>query len=289
MSRTAPAAQPVPSLPVAETDVELAIRAAQRGAEVVRSRFGRPLARVAKAADDFATEADLAAERAVVAMLREARPEDGIVGEESGRSGAVASSRSWLVDPLCGTVNYAAGTPLAAVNVALRDDTGVAAAASADPFAGEVFWTDGAVARVRRAGQDQRLAPDPASRLVDLNLDPPFPNAPRFRTARMLADDGFAAFRPRVVSTTLALAWVAAGRWAAYVTDGHLRDSVHFTAGIALCRAAGCVVTGLAGQPLHTGVHGLVAAADAETHARLVAVIARQLAQPGGEPPPAGR
>jgi myo-inositol-1(or 4)-monophosphatase len=274
---------------VGESDAELAIRAALCGDEVVRSHYGRPLARVAKAADDFATEADLAAERAIVALLREARPEDGILGEESGRSGAAASSRCWLVDPLCGTVNYAAGTPLVAVNVALRDATGVLAAASADPFAGEVFWTDGAAAWVRRAGQDQRLAPDPASRLVDLNLDPPFLNAPRFRAARMLADDGFAAFRPRVVSTTLALAWVAAGRWAAYVTDGDLRDSVHFTAGIALCQAAGCVVTGLAGQPLHTGVHGLVAAADAETHARLVDVIARQWAPPGGAPPRDGR
>ncbi|MFD2356134.1 inositol monophosphatase family protein [Nonomuraea ferruginea] len=52
---------------------------------------------------------------------------------------------------------------------------------------------------------------------------------------------------PRVVSTTLAVAWVAAMRRAAYVTDGHLQDSVHFAAGIALCRAAGCVVTDLHG------------------------------------------
>jgi myo-inositol-1(or 4)-monophosphatase len=62
---------------------------------------------------------------------------------------------------------------------------------------------------------------------------------------------------------------VAAGRRAAYVTDGDLRDSVHLSSGIALCQAAGCVVTGLAGQPLHTGVHGLVAADDAQTHADL--------------------
>jgi myo-inositol-1(or 4)-monophosphatase len=47
-------------------------------------------------------------------------------------------------------------------------------------------------------------------------------------------------FRPRVVSTTLALAWVAAGKRAAYVTDGDdLSRSVHFAAGIAVCRAAG--------------------------------------------------
>jgi myo-inositol-1(or 4)-monophosphatase len=56
-----------------ESDAELAVRAALRGAELVRSHYGRPLARVAKAAEDFATEADLAAERAIVAMLLAAR------------------------------------------------------------------------------------------------------------------------------------------------------------------------------------------------------------------------
>jgi fructose-1,6-bisphosphatase/inositol monophosphatase family enzyme len=73
-----------------------------------------------------------------------------------------------------------------------------------------------------------------------------------------------------IASTTLALAWVAAGRRAAYVTDGHLLDSVRFAAGIASCRAAGCTVTGIHGQPLHTGAGGLVAAADGQTHAVLV-------------------
>jgi myo-inositol-1(or 4)-monophosphatase len=51
---------------------------------------------------------------------------------------------------------------------------------------------------------------------------------------------------------------------------------VHFAAGIAICTAAGVVVTGLAGQPVHTGSHGLVAAADADTHAALLACIGRQ-------------
>jgi myo-inositol-1(or 4)-monophosphatase len=74
-----------------------------------------------------------------------------------------------------------------------------------------------------------------------------------------------------VVSSTLALAWVAAGRRAAYVTDGgDLSDSVHFAAGIALCRAAGCVVTGIDGEPLGPAGRGLLVAADAETHARLL-------------------
>ncbi|MGN9784924.1 inositol monophosphatase family protein [Nonomuraea sp. ZG12] len=81
-------------------------------------------------------------------------------------------------------------------------------------------------------------------------------------------------FRPRVVSTTLALAWVAAGKRAAYVTDGgDLSGSVHFAAGIAVCRAAGCVITGIDGAPIGQASHGPVVAADAKTHGLLMSMI----------------
>lgn len=69
-------------------------------------------------------------------------------------------------------------------------------------------------------------------------------------TVRMLTSPAFTRqFGPRVLSTTLALAWVAAGRRAAYVAEGDLRDSVHFAAGIALCQAAGCIVTDCTANP----------------------------------------
>jgi myo-inositol-1(or 4)-monophosphatase len=63
------------------------------------------------------------------------------------------------------------------------------------------------------------------------------------------------------------------------VSDGDLRDSVHFTAGLAICRAAGCVVTDLHGQDLYDGP-GVIVAADAETHAILVDIVGRQVARP---------
>lgn len=263
------------------TDQELAIEAAAAGAAVVRSHYGIPLARFPKAGGDFATTADIAAENAIIEVVRRARPHDGVLGEESGRTGANGSGRQWLVDPLCGTVNYSVRSMLVAVNVALQAGTQRPVAASADPFNDEVFWTDGVAAYVRHDGADERLIPSAGSGLVDLNLDPPFPNGDVFRAARILADEGFSArFRPRVLSTTLAVTWVAAGRRAGYVTDGHqLRDSVHFAAGIALCEAAGCVVSGIDGRPPHTGLGGLVVAADGQTHNALLASIESQRAQ----------
>ncbi|WP_410810775.1 inositol monophosphatase family protein [Micromonospora sp. 067-2] len=260
------------------TDEELAVTAAQAGAAVVRASFGAELTRFDKSGGDFATAADIAAEEAVLDVLRSARPEDSVTGEESGRTGDRLADRMWLVDPLCGTLNFAVRTMLVGVNVALRTGSQVRVAASADPFADEVFWTDGARAYVRRDGVDAQLTPSAESGLVDVNLDPPFPNSPDFRAVRLLADAGFVErFRPRVVSTTLALAWVAAGRRAAYVTDGDMRDNVHFSSGIALCQAAGCVVTGLDGQPPRSGAVGLIAAADHRTHTALLALGKNQL------------
>lgn len=252
-------------------DAEVAIAGARAGADVVRTLYGQRLTRIDKGAGDFATAADVQAEQAILDVIRAARPEDAVLGEEGGRHGADDAARRWLVDPLCGTLNYAVGNMLVAVNVALRGG----AAAVADPFSGEVFGTDGTSAWVRQDGADAPLAPTPATQLVDVNLDPPFPSAPGFRAVDLLAHPDFGArFRPRVVSTTLALAWVAAGKRAAYVTDGgDLSGSVHFAAGIALCRAAGCVVTGIDGAPLGQAGRGLLVAADADTHGELMSMI----------------
>ena len=79
-----------------------------------------------------------------------------------------------------------------------------------------------------------------------------------------------------MIFSSLAVAWVAVGRRAAYVTDGGPAESVHFAAGMAICEAAGCIVSGILGQPLRKAPWGLIAAADEETHRALVEVIRAQ-------------
>jgi len=256
------------------TDVEVAIAVVDAGADVVRRCFGTVLQRSDKGGGDFATNADVEAEAAMLGILRLKRPYDSVVGEESGRGGAADAARHWLLDPLCGTLNYAVRTRVAAVNVALQKDGRFLAAAVADPFNHEVYWTDVESAFVRVEGRNRRLTPDARSQLVDLNLDPPFPNARMFRVVSLAGDPDFTArFRPRVVSSSIALAWVATGQRAAYISDGDLRDSVHFAAGVAICQAAGCVVSDLRGFPVGHGPTGLLAAADLETHGALLGLV----------------
>jgi myo-inositol-1(or 4)-monophosphatase len=253
------------------TDADVALAAVQTGADVVARDYGREHSRYQKTVTDFATQTDIDAEQAILGVLSQHRPQDAVTGEESGRTGDGSASRHWLVDPLCGTLNFAATTPLAVVNVALSEQGVVHVAAAADPSNGEVFWTDGARAHLRRDSGDEPLIPTPVSTLVDINCDGPLDQP--FVGGQLVADPKLrSAFGPRVLSSTLAVAWVAAGRRAAYISDGNLRENVHFAAGIALCQAAGCIVSDLAGDPLHTG-RGLVVSADMETHDSILRLI----------------
>lgn len=257
-------------------DVAVAISAATAGADVVRSWFGRETARFDKGLGDFATEADLASEAAVHGAVRDARPGDAFRGEETGHTGPEDAPRVWLVDPLCGTLNFAAGTTLFAVNVALREHGRVTAAASAEPATGDVFWTDGERALRRTPdGADLPVTPDPRCDLVDIDLWAQGRDPSTLNGYRLLGNREFhVRFDPRMSSTSLALLWVATGRRGAYVVDGDVHDSVHYAAPLALCRAVGCTLTALDGGPLERPDAGLVAAADPDVHRRLLELLA---------------
>lgn len=252
------------------SDVEVALSAASAGAAVVQAGYGEEVIRHPKSGRDFATDVDLNAERVILGIIADARPGDLRIGEETGSSGH-SNSRRWLVDPLCGTLNFAVRTPLMAVNVALLDGDAWLASVCADPIADELFWADGRGAFRRCRGVDEPLRPLAESQLVEVNCDGSTDGT--FVGPQLVADVSFrTAFGARVTSTTLAVAWVAAGRRAGYVSDGFFTDNVHFVAGIGLCVAAGCVVTDFAGEPLGSN-RGLIVAADAETHSRLIEII----------------
>ena len=155
------------------------------------------------------------------------------------------------------------------------------------PFTEELFWTDGGLACVRRDGATSRSS-RPRHRTSRMSTSTSLPQRPLVRGVETVLHARVHGRLPATcLSTTLALTWVAAGRRAVYVTDGDVRDSVHFAAGIALCRAAGALVAGLRGQPLHTGVGGLVVAANTSHQARS-AVAGRGSARTASRPPRAG-
>lgn len=88
---------------------------------------------------DLVTEADKAAEAAVLAVLHRHVPSHGILAEESGRSGNSSGDYLWAIDPLDGTTNYAHQYPVAAVSVGLLIEGVPQVGAIFDPFRNELF------------------------------------------------------------------------------------------------------------------------------------------------------
>ncbi|MFC7618192.1 3'(2'),5'-bisphosphate nucleotidase CysQ [Actinokineospora soli] len=89
---------------------------------------------------DLAARGDADANAAVLAALAEFRPADPVLSEESADDPVrLAADRVWIVDPLDGTREFAAGSPEWAVHVALWErGAGITAAAVALPALGEV-------------------------------------------------------------------------------------------------------------------------------------------------------
>jgi myo-inositol-1(or 4)-monophosphatase len=94
-------------------------------------------AEVKGAATDVVTEADRRAEAALQDVLRAERPGDSVLGEEG--AAVAGGARSWLLDPVDGTLNYASGLPAWCTAVALVEHGVTLASAVFDPVAGELF------------------------------------------------------------------------------------------------------------------------------------------------------
>lgn len=273
------------------SDLDVAFRAASVGAEIARAHRDGSLRRFTKGGADFATDVDIAVEQAILEVIRTARPDDAVRGEELDGSGPRDAERTWLVDPLCGTMNYAAGLSIYSVTVAVVRGDDVVAAVVAAPSgltracAGDArspgvrfLLTDGSTAWSCREGSSElaEVKPSASSRLVEVNLETSDPDGRGFSSSRFLRSCAFQTLSPRFIGTGLPLAWVASGEYAGFVIPGKREPSVHFTAGIGLCRAAGCVLSGLHGEPLHLANEGIVAAADETTHELLLEGIAEQ-------------
>lgn len=83
------------------------------------------------------TEADLAIESMIREQVRVRFPDDGILGEEEGSEGA--SARRWIVDPIDGTRNFAAGIQIWATLIAFSVDGAPVVGVAHAPALGERY------------------------------------------------------------------------------------------------------------------------------------------------------
>jgi histidinol-phosphatase len=104
-------------------DLELGLRLAQVADGISMRHFRSASLRVDHKADlTEVTQADTETEAALRHLLAIERPNDAVLGEEDGLHGAPDSARRWVIDPIDGTSNYAAGVPVWATLIALMED-----------------------------------------------------------------------------------------------------------------------------------------------------------------------
>ena len=226
-----------------------------------------------KAELDEVTDGDIAVERLLIERLTAAFPAYGVLGEETGRQGGDASF--WVLDPICGTANYAAGLPIYNVNVALVERGQVTVAGVGEPVAGRLYWAEqGAGAwALDGGGAWQPMAVSDASGVVSID----FGHGASSGEVDVVLGVMEAILRRRlwgvrVMVSSLVMAWLAAGRLAAHVVDAvHPWD---VCAGALLCQEAGALVTDFQGGPWRWDSSQLVCAASPATQAALLELLA---------------
>ena len=114
-----------------------------------------------KGHNEYVSEADRAAERAVIDVIRKHYPDHAILAEESGAQGGKDAGTVWIIDPLDGTTNYLHGFPVFAVSIGVQVNDRMEHAVVYDPLRQELFTAtrgDGAQLddhKIRVSGQKE--------------------------------------------------------------------------------------------------------------------------------------
>ncbi len=244
---------------VAIAAVRRALQMARTGSRTTHAKEGR----------DVVTDTDVLVEDMIRTTFSKSF-DYPVVGEERGGD-ARGDGAHWLVDPICGTRNYASGLPLYAVNVALVENARVAASVVGDGASGDILYSEPGRGAWRFAASPTRISASTSSLTVD------FSGWPATEPGRSAAADRLAlAIRAnqwdvRQLATTVSIAYVATGQLAAaafFATP----EQVHTAAGPLLVTEAGGVVSDLDGQPWSPQSGSLLCCATNELHEELLQI-----------------
>jgi myo-inositol-1(or 4)-monophosphatase len=260
---------------VAELDLnalhELAVDVAERAGALLTQHRPRKLDVTTKTTPtDVVTHMDHESEELIVGLLRRARPDDSVVGEEGANTSGTSGVR-WIVDPIDGTVNYLYDLPGWAVSIAAETADGTVVGVVHVPTMGETYTAllgDGARCNGDLVRCSDQSALDQALVGTGFGYD---------AGRRASQADVLRHLLPRVSdirrlgAAAVDLCMVASGRFDCYYERGvNLWD---FAAGALIAEEAGARVAGLRGAP--ASAEFLLAAPPAlfdQMHELLVAV-----------------
>ncbi len=237
---------------------ETLIKAAKAGAgELERFFNGKFTISHKEGINNLVTQADYASEKAIVAVIREAFPDDGIVSEESPEVVAQNGYR-WIIDPIDGTVNFANGIPICCVSIGLENNNEMQMGVVYNPLMNEFFFAEKGKGAFLN---DRPIRVTDRTEVVRSCLVTGFPytyirepNGP-LQVFERLITRGIPV--RRLGSAAIDLCWVAAGRF-----DGFYEHQLHAwdsAAGYLMVEEAGGKVTNMKGEKYSPFQFGIVA------------------------------
>jgi myo-inositol-1(or 4)-monophosphatase len=231
-------------------DLAFATNLAREAGRLLMERYERVEQVDYKSARDIVTEVDHLSEELIIAAIRERNPGDGIQAEESGDhpsaegySPAAGNGRVWVIDPVDGTINYANGIPFFCVSIALAVDGRPSVGAVFDPTRDELFAAS--------ADGPATLAGEPVQasdkeKMTDFVVQMALSG--RAVVSRARAVRKAIRISRSMGSSALALAYVANGRFDAFIQQGGMSNWDVAAAGL-IAERAGATVTAMDGGP----------------------------------------
>ena len=218
---------------------------------------------------DPVTQGDRAAEKAMREVLAIRRPDDGIYGEEFGKT-AGSSGLTWILDPIDGTRAFLCGTASWGVLISVEDDDGPVLGVIDQPYLEERFVGAPDGGKLHWRGGVRDLAARGGVGLADALMLSTFPEVGT--EAERLA---FERVRDQVKLTRYGLdcygyALLALGQVDLVIEAG--LSAYDISAPVAVIQAAGGVVTDWQGQPVHGGGQ-VLAAGSAALHEAALALL----------------
>jgi myo-inositol-1(or 4)-monophosphatase len=255
-------------------ELEFATDVARRAGTILVTSYERVETIDYKSKRDVVTDADYASERLIIDAIKGRYPDDAILAEESGEHAGIlrddgsGNGRTWVIDPLDGTVNYANGIPFYCVSIGLVVDDRPTVGVVLDPARDDLYRA--AVDGPASLGGEQVHASAKRT-LSDYVVSLAVIGRGGLARERRIAPQ--IRIHRRMGSAALALAYVANGRFDAFVQNGGLSPWDVAAAGL-IAERAGAVVTDLAGgpwwNPKITGARANVVAAPDAQHGALL-------------------
>jgi myo-inositol-1(or 4)-monophosphatase len=223
------------------------INAVQAGAEQLQHFFSREFKISNKeGVNNLVTEADHAAEKAIIEVIQKEYPDHFILSEETGEI-KTNSEYKWIIDPIDGTVNFANGIPICCVSIALEKDGEMILGAVHNPLMNEFFFAQKGFGA---SLNDKKISVSSKTAVINSNLVTGFPytyldmpNGP-IQVFEKLIRKGVPV--RRLGSAAIDLCWVACGRFDGFYE--HNLQAWDSAAGFLIVEEAGGKVTDFKGD-----------------------------------------